>query len=504
MSQPWIPKGYQKRAIKFCIRQGAAGLFLDPGLGKSSVMLATIKLLLKQKLIRSVLIAAPLRVCYSVWPEEIKKWSDFNELRCEVLHGAIKNLAVKKEADIYLINPEGLEWLSTQKLDCDMLVVDESTLFKHPNTKRFKLLKAMLPKFRRRYILTGTPAPNGYMDLFGQVFILDLGNALGRFITHYRMKFFYQTGYGGYEWKLIPGKDREIERVLKPLVLRMEAADYLDLPELIYNSVKVPLPPAAGRVYKDVEEDFIAMLNAEDKLVISNAASASSKCRQIANGAVYMDDHSWREVHSAKLDALRDLVEEASGQPVLVVYEFQHDLERLLAAFGENTPYIGGGVTPKRSSEIQEAWNRGELPLLFGHPRSMGHGLNLQKGGHILVWFTPTWDLELYEQTNRRLHRQGTEHAVIVHHLIAEGTVDEIVMKTLEGKDKTQRQLLEALKHYAASQDKRDRAGGALPPVRGTGADSGVLPTVADAVVQQTQHGGKRRTVPNRRGGAAQ
>lgn len=449
----WQPKEYQKRAMKFCLSQGAAGLFLDPGLGKSSIMLGVITTLLRQKLIGKVLVIAPLRVCYGVWPEEVRKWDEFSHLRVEVLHGPKKHEALAREADIYLINPEGLEWLTKQAFDVDVLVTDESTKFKRTNTKRFKLLKLWLGKFRRRYILTGTPAPNGYLDLFGQIYILDGGAALGRYITHYRMNYFFQSGYGGYEWKLLPGADERIQKAIKPLVMRMEAKDYLDLPPIVFNTVKVQLPEEAMRVYKAVEDELIVRLQDGTEVVSANAAVASGKCRQVANGALYFQDEQqrkWQALHSAKLDALEDLVEEASGQPVLVVYEFEHDLERLLELFGKDTPYLGGGVSPGKSVEIQGRWNAGQVPVLLGHPKSMGHGLNLQKGGHILVWFTPTWDLELYDQTNKRLHRQGTSERVIVHHIIAENTLDEVVLKTLQGKDRTQQQLLEALKDYAA------------------------------------------------------
>lgn len=452
---PYTPHDYQKKAIKFCVSQGAGGLFLDPGLGKSSVSLATYLVLKGKGLVDSVLIIAPMRVCYSVWPKEIAKWVDFNGLTYEVLHGPKKNDALLRKADVYLINPEGLEWYfkNVKKLP-QMLVIDESTRFKNSGTKRFKLLKPHLPKFKRRYILTGTPVPNGFLDLFGQIYMLDQGAALGRYITHYRNNFFYSTGFGGYEWRLTDDGAERIEKRIRPLTLRLSAEDYLTLPELVHNEVRVDLPEKAMRIYKDIENEFISMIDSATTLVVGTASAASIKLRQIANGSAYSaianGERETLFIHDAKLEAVESILEELNGRPVLIAYEFQHDLEQLRKLLGKDVPYIGGGVTPKRATELEQAWNAGELPVLLGHPASFGHGLNLQESGNHLIWYSIPWDLELLIQVIDRLHRQGQKAShVFVHYLIARGTIDEVVLKVVRGKNKTQTSLLNALKEYA-------------------------------------------------------
>lgn len=440
-----------KKAIKFMLERSCAGALLDPGLGKTSITLAVIKVLKAQKIINKTLIIAPLRVCYSVWPEEIKKWDDFKNLTCTILHGKDKAENLKQDVDIYLINPEGLEWLfchDIKKLGFDVLVIDESSKFKRTNTQRYKLIKPFLPLFRRRYILTGSPVPNGYLDLFGQIYILDLGYALGRFITNYRNTYFYPSGYGGYDWKLQNGAEEKIQDRIRPLTIRLAAEDYLELPEMVINNVYVDLPEKAMAMYKDMEKELIIFLK-DKALTAVNAASASTKCRQIASGGIYMNDGTAFNIHSAKDEAVQDIIEELSGTPVLIAYEFQHDRDRLIKALGKNTPYIGGGVSPKRSSELEKAWNRGELPWLLGHPAAIGHGLNLQSAGNHIIWYSLTWNYELYDQFNRRIRRQGAKFKhVHVHHILARNTLDEVVLATLGGKKKTQDGFLDALKDY--------------------------------------------------------
>lgn len=453
-AKPWVPHFYQEDAIRFLLSQGGAGLFLQPGLGKSSVTLAAVKILLAKKLIRSALIIAPLRVCYTVWPREIEKWEEFNGLTYQILHGPKKDLAAKQKADIYLLNPDGLEWfLKEKRTNCDVLVCDESTIFKNSQSKRSKLLRASLNRFKRRIILTGTPAPNGYLDLFFQMFILDGGAALGRYITHYRNQFFFQSGYGGYEWKLLPGMAEQIEERIAPLVMQLSAEDYLKMPELVRNVVQIDLPTRVMKQYRDLEEEFLIELDGGKTVTAATAAVASMKLRQLCSGAIYHDtedgSRKWQEVHTAKLDALKELVDELSGQPVLILYEFTHDLDRLLRMFGEDTPYLGGGVSPKRTQEIEAEWNRGEIPILIGNSKSMGHGMNLQEGGSAVIWLNPSWDLELALQTLARVYRQGQKSkTVIVHHILARNTLDETVYRTLHAKDKKQVKLLDALKAY--------------------------------------------------------
>ena len=460
MSEPWIPHEYQKKAVQFMVQQGAAGLFLDPGLGKTSTTYAAYKVLRNKGLVQRMLVVAPLRPALSVWPRESVRWEDFNGLSVSVLHGPHKQQLLEDGADVSVINPEGLNWLFNavkslgEGWPWQMLVIDESTRFKHPNTLRFKTLKPYLGKFARRYILTGTPAPNGLLDLFGQVYILDLGNALGRFITHYRNSYFDSTGYGGYTW--LPRKDSEaqIYAKLRPLVLRMSAEDYLELPPLVMNTVEVELPPQARKMYDEMEDLLLTTLE-ESVITAANSGAATMKCRQIANGGAYSTNlHGeadpgigWTNIHDAKTEAVQELVEELSGKPALVAYEFQHDLDRLQKAFPD-APYLGGGVTSKRQREIEDAWNAGALPVLLVQPQSAAHGLNLQGTHAAIIIHSMMWDLENYDQLIRRVWRQGQKERVVVHHIVAKRTVDEVIMKGLDKKDRTQKALLNALKTH--------------------------------------------------------
>jgi SNF2 family DNA or RNA helicase len=461
-SVAWTPHNYQLQAVKFIIEHAVAGLFLDMGLGKTSSTLAAIKLLMDRGIVKRVLIIAPLRVCWSVWPEEVKKWRDFNGLRVEVLHGPKKDEALKRDADIYCINPDGLEWLllgdKAKKLGCDMLVVDESSAFKHANTLRFKLLKYLIPTFRRRYILTGTPAPNGLLDLFGQIYILDQGNALGRYITHYRNNFFDPSGYGGYTWTPKPNAEEAIYERLRPMVLRMAAEDYLELPERIDNYIYVDLPPKARRAYLEFENLFLATLESGEMITAPSAAAAGIKMRQVANGGVYRNTENratakahteeWVGLHDAKLDALEEIVEGQQHRPVLVAYEFEHDADRIRKRFPQAVflaDFKGAKV-----EQVIAAWNRGAIEMLCAHPASAGHGLNLQKGGNTVAWFGMTWNLEYFQQFNARVLRQGNTHdRVIIHYIIARNTTDEVVVKTLQKKDRVQSDLHDALTTYA-------------------------------------------------------
>lgn len=476
-SKPWTPHAYQKKAVKFLLEHAASALFLDPGLGKTSITLAAIKLLKQKKVLDKVLLIAPLRVCYSVWPKEVEKWQDFHGLKIQVLHGNKKDEALKADADVYVINPEGLEWLLQVKktktasgktkvevdlrrwkaLGFDTLVVDELSKFKHVATNRFKALKLVLHTFRRRWGLTGSPASNGLLDLFGQCFILDQGRTLGPYISHYRMKYFVPS-HDGFSWNIREGAEDEIYERINPLALRMAADDYLDMPTLIENNIRVDLPPNVMEVYDRLENDLIAKLDG-NLVVATNAAAASMKCRQVANGGIYLDPEvesliklpkskrEWANLHTEKVDALADLIEELQGSPLLVAYDFEHDLDRLRERLGEDIPYIGGGVNAKRSAELEKAWNAGHLPVLLGHPQAMAHGLNLQEMGHHVCWHSLTWDYELYDQFIRRVLRQGNKaKKVFVHHIIARGTVDEVVLAAVKSKRRGQNALFDALK----------------------------------------------------------
>lgn len=475
----WKPHGYQVTGMEFLLKNGGAGLFLDPGLGKTSITLGAVRVLLKENQCKRVLIIAPLRVAHLVWPAEIEKWAEFKHIRVVVLHGPKKDELIKQDADVYVINPAGLEWLMSggrfTKLKPDVLIIDESSQFKNTKSQRYKLIKPHLPKFRRRWILTGTPAPNGLLDLFGQVHLMDMGHAFGPYISRYRATYFSPgasitksvMSATGEElqkkivvgWAPQPGAEEMIYEKLAPYVLRIDAKDHIDIPAIVEHDIWIDLPKEARRVYDQIEEEMVSEIGGSLVTAVS-AASASIKCRQIASGGLYkqyevdeLDRPRNREVihlHDEKTQAVIDLVEELQGKPLLVAYEFEHDLQRLREAFGKDLPYIGGGVSTKTSAAIEKAWNEGSIPVLAGHPRSMGHGLNFQKSGNRILWYTPTWDAELYEQLNRRLARQGSKHGhIIVGRVAARDTVDVAVLRACGAKIKNQNALLNALRDYS-------------------------------------------------------
>jgi SNF2 family DNA or RNA helicase len=455
----WSPHSYQETGIKLLLGQGAAALFLDPGLGKTTICLASFKILKKLDYAKKMLVVAPLRPCYKVWPEEIKKWAEFRGLTYTILHGKDKQKNLESDVDFYIINPEGLAWLfapnQLKRPQFDILCIDESSKFKNSTTQRFKLLKPLLPSFARRWILTGTPVPNGLTDLFGQIYILDMGASLGRYITHYRREFFDQSGYGGYDY--IPKSDafaRIVERI-KPLVLQLSAEDHLNMPEMICQNIVVDLPSETMKLYKQIEDAFYAEMDGiagTARIVAANAAVAGGKCRQIANGAVYssLDTDipgrvNYSIIHEEKLDALEDLIEQLGGKPLLVLYEFQHDRERILKRF-PGAEVLGSGISMKRTDDIIDRFNAGKIQLLLGHPDSMGHGLNLQGSCHHVCWFGITWNLDFHDQANARVYRQGQRaDSVFIYYLVASGTLDEKVLKVLTAKDRTQQSLLNAL-----------------------------------------------------------
>lgn len=454
LKKKYIPHKYQKAAIKFMLEKCFAALFLDPGLGKTSVALATFKILRKQGYVRRMLVVAPLRPALSTWPREITKWVEFEDLRMVVLHGPNKLQMYEANADVYVINPEGLEWFidtARERKDewlWDMLVVDESTKFKHPQTSRFKQLKRILPLFSRRYIMTGSPAPNGFMDLFGQFYIMDMGQTLGQYITHFRNTFFYSTGFGGYTYTLKEGSAKAIQERIAPRCLRMNAEDYLNLPPLVENRVYVELPEKARKMYDQMETLLFTQLS-EGVVSAVNAAAATMKCRQIANGGLYKgtEGKEWEQIHLAKLEAVQDLVEELGGKPCLIAYEFRHDLERLKSVF-PLADVMGGGMSAKHQRDVEDRWNAGLIPILLAQPQSVAHGLNLQGVGAAIIFHSITWDLEIVEQFIRRVWRQGQESRVVVHYIMAKQTVDYLIVDALSKKDKVQRSLMTSLKNY--------------------------------------------------------
>jgi len=476
---PWKPRAYQQLAIKWLLQTGSGGLFLDPGLGKTSIVLAVLKLLRKRGVGGRALVVAPLRVAGIVWPAERDKWTDFEATKLVVLHGQHRDEDLLSDADVFVINPEGLPWLLDiqiieneftgkrkivvpksrinllTSLRIDTLVVDESTKFKNHSAMRSKILRSVLSMFKRRIILTGTPAPRSLMDLWSQMYIIDQGECLGTYITHYRKTFFHRAGYGGYAWQLNDGADKLIEARVKPRVLRLAASDYLQLPKLVLNRVYVELPTSARRVYTELEKELITVLTSGEVVTAASAGVASGKCAQVANGGLYtnQDNRSWKPLHNAKDEAVAELVESISGHPVLIAYEFTHDLQRLLKIFGASTPYIGGGVSLAASRKIEAAWNRGEVHVLLVHPASVAHGLNLQHAstadvGHI-IWYSVTWNYEDFDQLIKRILRQGSAHKqVVAHLLLARRTVDEAKLLSITNKARTQNAFLAALNTY--------------------------------------------------------
>lgn len=464
----WKPHDFQEEGVRLSLTSACMGLLMKPGRGKTSTMLTTLKLLKHSGINKKLLVIAPLRVCYSVWPNEVEKWDNFQELTWTIIHGPDKEEKLHLDADIYLINPEAVPWLfnyvkkksgfasDTAKLDLfnpDILCVDESTKFKNSQSIRSKVLRKHLGHFKRRYILTGTIAPNGLMDLFGQIYILDEGLSLGRYITHYRSKYFYPSGYGGYTWTPQETAVERIQEAIRPYVFQ-PIVDIEGMPELIVQDIIVQLPPDAKRLYKEIEEHFFSILG-ESPITAMNAAAAGTKCRQIANGAVYgsyMDYRPDKEVHivhDEKLNATADLLEQINA-PTLIIYEYDHDRTRLQDKF--KFPAIGGGTSPKKSDEYIKAFAAGTLPGLIGHPASMGHGIDgLQDNCCNIILYGITWNLEYYLQTIQRVWRQGNQAAsVYLYRIIAEGTLDEVVVKVLYKKNATEEEFLKGLENHAS------------------------------------------------------
>lgn len=454
MAESWVPAAYQERAVQHLVERPRAGLFLKPGLRKTSITLAAFEVLRSMKMAKALLVLAPLRVCYTSWPQEVAKWKDFSHLSVGILHGPTKSQVLREKHDVYLLNYEGLKWLFNELTTLktwpfDVLVADESTKVKHTNTQRFKLLKPMLRYFKRRYILTGSPTARHLLDIFGQCYVMDSGETFGPYITRFREEYFYPSGYQGYNWQPKPGTEERIHACLAPRVFYAHDKDYLQLPELIEKDVEVELPPQARAAYDQMENTLRLDFQA-GKVTAVNTAVASMKCRQLANGGVYLNDHSWEHVHQAKVDAVVDLIEELSGQPTLITYDFLHDLERLKQALGKDTPHIGkGGVKPAQLPALIRAWNRGEVPYILVSPSSLAHGVDgLQHAGRAVIWHSLTYNFEDYDQLIRRLRRSGQEERVLVAHIIAKNTVDHAIMATLRRKDKLQGNLFMALKEY--------------------------------------------------------
>lgn len=455
----YTPHHYQEEAAQFLIDNECAGLLLDPGLGKTSTTLFAIKELKARGRIDKTIIVSPLKVTYGVWPAEIKKWDEFKDLTYTILHGHKREQRWKEDVDIYLINYDGLRWLRAKlkkmtktKERFDMLVFDESTCVKDTSTKRFQHARVLIKRFERRVILTGTPAPNSLLDLYGQIFMLDGGKALGRNMEIHKDLYWRKADYNGFVLELRDeGCRQEILHRTAPLVKRMSSDMYLELPDLIIQDIMLDLPAKVEPIYREMEADYLSMID-EGVLVAANAAVASGKCRQICSGGIYFEiEPTVREVkhlHDVKTEATVDLVMQLGGNPVLICYEFKHDLERLQEVFPD-APHLGGGVPELRQLEIQDEWNAGKIPVLFCQPQTCSYGLNLQSAGsHHMIWYTLTWSNMRYLQMIARLHRQGQENAVIVHRLIMDRTIDMAVKGSLCEKGFNQTSFMESLYDY--------------------------------------------------------
>ena len=428
----FVPHSYQQRASDLVFKGDSLMLAMEMGLGKTVTTLTGVQQLLQSGRANNVLIVAPLRVCENVWPQEIDKWDHLDLSYSMVLGPPTRRVAaLKKKADVYIINIDNLVWLinllkKPEDWPFDTIILDESSKFKNQSSKRFRKLKSVR-RFAMRVIeLTGSPSPNSLLDLWSQVNLLDRGERLGTSFTRFKDRYFHATDYMRYNWEIKAGADTLIMEAIADVCISMRAVDYLDMPSISYNNVEVNLPPKAAKAYSDMEKHMIAALT-EGVIEAANMAVVSGKCLQLSNGAVYVDeDHNWTTVHDLKLDALEEIVNEAGSGNLLIAYSFKHDLKRLKHRFPDIRTVDEVGAI--------EAWNRGEIKKLACHPASAGHGLNLQSGGSTVVWFGLPWSLELYEQLNARLHRQGQTKPVMVHHIMTRGTLDFDVLDRLSGK----------------------------------------------------------------------
>ncbi len=439
------PHSYQEYAIRYIETHPISALLIDMGLGKTSITLTAIRNLLFDSFeVCKVLVIAPLRVAKNTWTDEIKKWEHLSTLTYSLIVGNENERlsALNEKADIYIINRENVDWLvnkSGYKFDFDMVVIDELSSFKNHQSKRFKSLMKVRPLVKRIVGLTGTPSSNGLMDLFAEFKILDMGKRLGYFIGQYRNTYFKPDKMNGpivYSYKPLPNAENAIYEKISDITVSMKANEYLKMPELLTSNYVVELSNSEKNQYDEMKKSLVLEIT-DGEITASNAASLSNKLCQLSNGAIYDDEQNIVKIHDRKLEALEDIIESMNGKPLLIAYWYRHDLERIKSRFS---------VREIKTSEDISDWNDGKIPVALIHPASAGHGLNLQSGGSTLVWFGLTWSLELYQQTNARLYRQGQKNTVVIQHIIAKGTIDEQILKALQRKDKTQSDLIDAVK----------------------------------------------------------
>lgn len=446
------PHAYQQHCIDRILEVKKIGLFLDMGLGKTVTTLTAIRELKYNRfLVRKVLVIAPKKVAEGTWTKEKDKWEHTRILRVSpVLGSQAKRIrALNTPADIYIINRENVCWLVDYYRNSwpfDMVVIDESSSFKSHTAKRFKALAGMGSHIERLVELTGTPSPNGLEDLWSQVFLLDGGERLGKRYTQFRERYFDPGERGNnviYSYKAKPGSEQSILDKISDICISMKAEDYLQLPDITYHQIPVILDPKAEKAYRELERKMVLELpEDEEEISVTSAAALSNKLLQLANGALYDDDHQVHEIHSCKLEAFLELIESLQGKPALVFYNFQHDRQRILKALEKSSLRI----RELKTTKDEDDWNAGKIDILLTHPASSAYGLNLQQGGNHVVWFGLTWNYELYTQANKRLHRQGQKEKVIIHHLVCSGTRDEDVMQALERKDDVQNWVMQSLK----------------------------------------------------------
>lgn len=449
MAIDFKPYDYQAYAIDKIIDNKRFGLFLDMGLGKTVSTLTAIDELKYNYLdVDKVLVIAPKRVAQDTWAQEVDKWTHLTHLDVSLVLGTPKQReqALEKNADIYVTNKENTKWICDRyKKDWpfDMVVIDELSTFKNSDSQRFKILKKKRPLFERFVGLTGTPAPKNIMDLWAQLYLIDGGERLGKFKTHFRQKYFYPThkvAEHTFNWELKDGAKDEIYKMISDVTVSMESKDYLEMPERVDTVKEAKLSKKERALYNDLEQNMVIENDIDDEkdIVALNSASLSNKLLQMSNGAVYADDGSITHIHDKKLEMLDEIIEESKGQPILVMYNYKHDKERLLErySFAETLD----------SDDYMERWNNGEIQMLITHPASAGHGLNLQYGGSIMVWFGLTWNLEYYEQANARLYRQGQKQTTVIHHLLTENSIDQKVYDSLKNKKLNQNEFMNAVK----------------------------------------------------------
>ncbi|NQK68003.1 DEAD/DEAH box helicase [Streptococcus suis] len=450
---------YQVVAKDFIISHPNAAVILDMGMGKTATTLSAVNELMFDRFeVAKVLVIAPLRVANTVWSDEIEQWAELRHLRYSKIVGTPKQrkVALQKDADIYIVNRENLPWLVEQcspYFKWDMVVIDELSSFKSWQSKRFKAFMAMRPYMKRIVGLTGTPSSNGLMDLFAEFKVIDGGERLGRFIGEFRSRYFEEGRRNGnivYEYIPMDYAECQIQDKISDITISMKALDYLDMPDLISTKKLVRMSEKEKEKYSQFKKEYVLSELDGLEVTAANAASLTNKLVQLSNGAVYSDDHTVVPLHEQKLDALEDILESANGETVLVAYWFKHDLARIIGRLEKLK--VKSGVL-KTEEDIRE-WNKGNVPVGLLHPAGAGHGLNLQKGGHHLVWFGLTWSLELYQQTNARLWRQGQEaETVVIQHIVTEGTIDEEILKALENKDAQQERLIAAVKAQVGGAD---------------------------------------------------